>query len=121
MALISSHFWTQLIDKFKLEMDHIDMLLNVFEKATTFTFYKSLPLAMMTIMVVLAVVKKSKGRNSTLAVYKTHTHLMKVYKCYLLLNVDGMKKFPFNKKERSECSVDARENIFITGGNNARN
>ena len=40
---------------------------------------------------------------------------MKVYKCYLLLNVEGMKKFPFNKKERSECSVDARENIFITG------
>ena len=52
------------------------MLLNVFEKATTFTFYKSLPLAMMTIMVVLAVVKKSKGRNSTLAVYKTHTHFI---------------------------------------------
>ena len=102
-------------------MDHIDMLLNVFEKATTFTFYKSLPLAMMTIMVVLAVVKKSKGRNSTLAVYKTHTLYMKVYKCYLLLNVEGMKKFPFNKKERIECSEDARENIFITGGNNARN
>ena len=80
MALASSHFWTQLIDKFKLEMDHIDMLLNIFEKATTFTFYKSLPLAMMTIMVVLAVVKKSKGRNSTLAVYKTHTLYTKVYK-----------------------------------------
>ena len=55
-------------------MDHIDMLLNVFEKATTFTFYKSLPLAMMTIMVVLAVVKKSKGRIPLWRSTK-HTHI----------------------------------------------
>ena len=57
MALISSHFWTQLIDNLKLEMDHIDMLLNVFEKQLYQNLQKLL-LAMITILVVLLVVKE---------------------------------------------------------------
>ena len=80
-----------------MKTDHIDMLLNVFEKQLYQNLWKLL-LAMITIVVVLLVVKRVKEEISHRPSTK-HTLIWWRYINVIYSNVHGMKKFPFNWKE----------------------